>query len=258
MGIPSDVYDAQRLFVLTSNMDLVSLVSLHRENSKEALSLSKVTTKEQNQAHMPSPPPKSQGPPTILSARPFTLPPSLDKPFVLPLETQKLLQSMPKNHEIQMSSSVLRVLANVVDCYTAEIREIQLSHSALGMRASLQRKELEFQSSACRKIIKIIDDLKSLRRENLHNRLKRLQDEQQHMSTRIEGLRRSLVSRASPELNDAEAQWFQELHRINNRVAGTTPYEQASLVARVKTVRWQSHLAVTLTEEVALHRWKGN
>lgn len=67
-------------------------------------------------------------------------------------------------------------------------------------------------------------------------KMKSLQDGQQALLHRMDRVLQALINKASPELNDHETKWFDELRRMKGQVLGIGRYDQTSLKIRSQLV----------------------
>lgn len=172
----------------------------------------------------------------LLAASPFTPPAALSRPSGLPSNPRlSLPSSQNMRSELQVTPDTLRYLGSVVEHFTAEIRDVQLAYRALIVRTELQRREYERQQETCRAVIARIENIRGKRREELQTWLKGVQDNQGALLGRMDGMLQKLITNASPELNEHETKWFEELQRMKRQVLGGR-YDHSSLHARVQLV----------------------
>ena len=81
-----------------------------------------------------------------------------------------------------------------------------------------------------------MEKLKGPRNATSQEKLKRVQDGQRALLSRLDRILQLLMKKASPELSDHETRWFEELKRMKDEVAGNGRYDEWSLAARTSMV----------------------
>ena len=96
----------------------------------------------------------------------------------------------------------------------------------------------------------ILEKIQGSGRASTEDRLAKVQEEQKLLLERLDRLLQSLMEKASPELSEHEAKWFEELKRMKESVLGRGKYDEDSLVCRTQLV--SVHLIVA--SELHLYR----
>jgi nucleoporin NUP82 len=244
IAIPDDVYTTYCIFVITESLRFVSFsLSLRVESldKPEAPEKPLVLT----ELSLPS-----SGPPhytSLVSADPFTTPPVLTRPLGFP-SIAKL--TLPKSHnikdEIQLTPETLRYLVSVSQRITGEIREAMVACHAVKNRTDICKQEFERQQKSAWDISERARQLIQTKRPELLDRMSKVQSEQERLIKGMKMLLDTLIKKASPDLNEHETKWFEELKRMKGQVMGVGRYDAESLKMRTRKVCGQSIL-VSLT-----------
>lgn len=245
--LPNDVYLSYSILILSSAMRIsVFPLTLRSESPHETpagLLLPPTSPSDE------SPAPKSiwlsptEGPPppfvSALTPEPYQLPPIL---------TPSGLQNIPKlvlspsaaSKEIVLTPDVIRYLATASRNVSSQVRDIQVAFRAAEIRVQLQKEELRNLTTAARTMNEKVEKLKGPNREGVEARIKRMQETQKDLQTRLDRLLTALMKKASPELSEHETKWFEELKRMKQEVLGVGKYDDGSLVTKAKRVRYFS------------------
>ena len=174
---------------------------------------------------------------SILAAEAFT-PPSLTG-SVSDLSTNKklLLPQVPSgSKEFTLTPDTLRFLGTSVAQITSQSREVILACQVITRRMCLQQFELPRLTKKCHEMESILEKIQGPGRASTENRLAKVQEEQKLLLARLDRLLQSLMKKASPELSEHEAKWFEELKRMKEGVLGRGKYDEDSLVCRTRLV----------------------
>lgn len=115
--------------------------------------------------------------------------------------------------------------------------ETILAYNAAMSRLMLQKSELARLIAKCRDMEVLVDRLKGPAREDTEDRIVRVQEEQKRLLGRFDRLLQALMEKASPELSESEAKWFEELKRMKQEILGSGKYDGDSLIMRIKMVK---------------------
>ena len=117
-----------------------------------------------------------------------------------------------------------------------EVFEAQQKYRTLQIRADMQKQEYEHLLGTARNIVDRITRLNGPKKAALQERLGKVQENQVTLLGRMDKVLQALINKASPELNDHEAKWFEELERMKNQLLGTGRYVSGSLKYRIQQV----------------------
>ncbi|TDL29694.1 hypothetical protein BD410DRAFT_817721 [Rickenella mellea] len=246
--VPNDVYLTYSIFILTSTMRIVSFALNLRTDHPDALPDGEP---HRHRTQLPSLPDDQPVPfASMLSSKPFVIPGILSKPSTLPKVPRLSLPASSFKTELEVTPDTLRYLGSVMEQFTTDIRDVQLAQVAIVARMDMQRKEFERQQNHCRVMLAKIEDVKA-RRANLQDKLKSFQSTQGPLLARMDRILQTLINDASPELNEHETKWFEELRRMKNQILGAGRYDTSSLVSRVQQLHKEfDRLLPNLTELV--------
>lgn len=233
--IPDDVYLTYSIFILTASLRLVTFaLNLRAENNEP-----QVVHELQKQSELP-PLPSSSGPSTynsILSAQAFTVPAAFARTTGLPpIPKLSLSHNDSGKTELNLTPETLRYLATVSERISGEVRDAQISCSALKSRTDIQRQEYERLQKAASEIINRAHELTGTRKTRLQEKMKAIQEQQKTLLSRMDKALRTLIKNASPELNEHETRWFEEFERMKAQVQGVGRFDQDSLRSRIRLV----------------------
>ena len=174
---------------------------------------------------------------SILGAEPF-IPPSFTGRFSNPSTTPKLLlpQAPSGSKEFTLTPDTLRFLGTSVAQITSQSREVILACKVITRRMYLQQFELPRLTKKCHEMESILEKIQGPGRASTEIRLAKVQEEQKLLSARLDRLLQSLMEKASPELSEHEAKWFEELKRMKEGTLGRGKYDEDSLVCRTRLV----------------------
>lgn len=175
---------------------------------------------------------------SLLGTEPYKPAPILSRPSGLPSNPRLSLPSGSNSTEFMLTPDTLRYIGTTVAEFTTQIHEIQLAQRAAEARATLQKHELSRLSSKCREIESVVEALKGPKRTANEARFERIQNEQKILLGRLDRMLQGLMEKASPELSEHETKWFEELKRMKDDITGSGRYDDASLVARTRMVRF--------------------
>jgi len=146
--------------------------------------------------------------------------------------------SAPGSKEFLLTPDTLRFIGTTVGQITTQIRELEIAYQEAIARVKIQNQELQRQSAKCKDMEKVVERLKGPGRVTDEGRLSEIQDEQKNLLARLDRLLQALMKKASPELSEHEKKWFEELKRMKVDVLGSGKYDEDSLVARTRLVRF--------------------
>jgi nucleoporin NUP82 len=173
-----------------------------------------------------------------ISANPFKLPAILQRPVgFASIKDIPLPRSHSVKSELVITPETLRYLKAVAERLCSEKHEAVLALSELKARLGNHTQEVAKQMAHCQEIIGRTSALIGPRKLEIEAKLKRLQNEQQALLHRMDRVLQALINKASPELNEHETKWFEELRRMKSQVLGVGRYDQTSLKIRVQQVR---------------------
>ena len=171
---------------------------------------------------------------SILSAEPF-IPPALTG-RLSELSTSLLPQVPSGSKELSLTPDTLRFLGTSVAQITSQSREVILACQVITRRMYLQQYELPRLMKKCQEMQSILEEIQGPGRVSTEDRLAMVQEEQKLLLARLDRLLQSLMEKASPELSEHEAKWFEELKRMKESVLGRGKYDEDSLVCRTRLV----------------------
>jgi nucleoporin NUP82 len=171
---------------------------------------------------------------SILSAEPF-IPPSLTG-RLSELSTNLLPQLPSGSKELSLTPDTLRFLGTSVAQITSQSREVILACQVITRRMYLQQYELPRLTKKCQEMESILEKIQGPGRASAEDRLAKVQEEQKLLLARLDRLLQCLMEKASPELSEHEAKWFEELKRMKENVLGRGKYDEDSLVCRTRLV----------------------
>lgn len=174
---------------------------------------------------------------SILSAESF-IPPSLTgRLSELSTSSKSLLPQVPSgSKELTLTPDTLRFLGTSVAQITSQSREVILACQVITRRMYLQQYELPRLTKKCEEMESILEKIQGPGRNYTEDRLVKVQEEQKLLLARLDRLLQSLMEKASPELSEHEAKWFEELKRMKESVLGRGKYDEDSLVCRTRLV----------------------
>ncbi|KAI5119910.1 hypothetical protein M0805_003714 [Coniferiporia weirii] len=234
--IPSDVYLTYSIFILTATLRVASFTLNLRT---EGPVVPEPAEKRRDISLLPTSP--SSTPPayvSLLSTQPFTCPPALSRPMGFPT-IAKL--SLPQSHsvkaELRLTPETLRYLGTVSERISGEVHDAVIACHALKNRADLQKQEFERLQKKAVELVTRTRDLTGPRKIQLQETLRKVQDERNRLLGRMDKLLQALIRKASPELNEHETRWFEELQRMKSQVLGVGRYDSDSLKNRVQSLQ---------------------
>jgi nucleoporin NUP82 len=174
---------------------------------------------------------------SVLSAEPF-VPPSLTvRLSELSTSSKPLLPQVPSgSKELTLTPDTLRFLGTSVAQITSQSREVILACQVVTRRMYLQQYELPMLTKKCQEMESILEKVQGPGRASIEERFTKVQEEQKLLLARLDRLLQSLMEKASPELSEHEAKWFEELKRMKESVLGRGKYDEDSLVCRTRLV----------------------
>jgi nucleoporin NUP82 len=87
-------------------------------------------------------------------------------------------------------------------------------------------------------MMEIVEGLTGQRQTAFQAKLRRIQERQSNLLARFDRILQVMIAKASPELSEHETKWFEELRRMKEEVNGAGRWDEGSLVARTKMVRF--------------------
>ena len=174
---------------------------------------------------------------SILGAEPFIAPSLTARLLDLSTSSKPLLPQVPSgSKELTLTPDTLRFLGTSVAQITSQSREVILACQVITRRMCLQQYELPLLTKKCQEMESILEKIQGSGRASTENRLAMVQEEQKLLLARLDRLLQSLMEKASPELSEHEAKWFEELKRMKGTVLGRGKYDEDSLVCRTRLV----------------------
>ncbi|KAI0774406.1 hypothetical protein C8Q74DRAFT_832825 [Fomes fomentarius] len=266
VAVPNDVYLTYSIFILTSSMRMsVFPLTLRSDTSlapetrapspapeKKPLAIAPppASTSKRLASSKPEVPPSPtlpeppEGPPayvSLLSKETWTIPPAVARPTGLPSNPRLSLPNISSgasgNGEISLTTETLRYLGTTVEKLSSQIRDIQLAHRATEARAGLQEQEFRRQRETCAQMLDTVQALGTVRQDKAKERILKVQEDQKALLARLDRVLQGLMKKASPELSESEAKWFEELRRMKAEVVGAGKYDDRSLAAKTKLSR---------------------
>lgn len=174
---------------------------------------------------------------SILSAEPFIAPSLTGHLSELSTSSKPLLFQVPSgSKELTLTPDTLRFLGTSVAQITSQSREVILACQVVTKRMFLQQYELPMLTKKCQEMESILEKVQGPGRASTEERFAKIQEEQKLLLARLDRLLQSLMEKASPELSEHEAKWFEELKRMKESVLGRGKYDEDSLVCRTRLV----------------------
>lgn len=169
------------------------------------------------------------------------------EPFVPPLLTGRfsdlstspklLLPQFPSGlKELTLTPDTLRFLGNSVAQITSQSREVIVACQVISRRMYLQQYELPRLTQKCHEMESLLEKIKGPGRTVIEARLAKVQEEQKVLLSRLDRILQNLMEKASPELSEHEAKWFEELKRMKEDVLGRGRHDEDSLICRTRLV----------------------
>ena len=149
--------------------------------------------------------------------------------------TPRLATPGPK--DFRVTPDTLRFFSSKVDEIVTGIHGVESAYRQANARMELQHEELDRQVAKVNEIQVLLGELRGARQDRIEARTHAIQAGQQALIARLDRVLAELMKRANPTLSDHETKWFDELGRIREQVLGAGRYDEASLRARVQTVR---------------------
>ena len=237
VAIPSDVYLTYSIFILTTTMRVVIFPLNLRAEAIEPAPEEVTTLQTAHTTIADSKESPSLNYASYIKATPYS-PPAI-------LQRQVGLASIrdipfPKSHsmktELVITPETLRYLKAVAERLCSEKHEAIIAFSELKSRLVLHTQEIGKQQQHCQEIIARTNVLNGPRKVAIQAKLKALQEEQQALLHRMDRALQALINNASPELNEHEKKWFEELRRMKGQTIGVGRYDPTSIKNRVQLV----------------------
>ncbi|KAH9943317.1 uncharacterized protein BXZ73DRAFT_40479 [Epithele typhae] len=265
VAVPNDIYLTYSIFLLTSSMRMSVFPLTLRSDTSYSIE-SKPAAPEKLQRQLALPPSTSttsdssialsKVPPisSILQLSPDDPPAYVSllgkTPWAVPAPIAAQANGLPKTPRVSLPQNLsasrrdamltpdgLRFFGSAVERLSAQIDDVKIAQRGAEMRAELQKKEFARQRETCAKMLESMRKLRVERQEAVSARLERLKTEQASLLARLERVLGSLTKKATPELSESEAKWFEELRRMKEEVAGAGKYDDRSLTARAKMLK---------------------
>ncbi|CDO68679.1 hypothetical protein BN946_scf184652.g6 [Trametes cinnabarina] len=254
VAVPNDVYLTYSIFILTSTMRMSVFPLTLRSESPYTPETEEPPSTAPTPGGPPALPAPAQRHPatpqkalqaaadeppayvSLLEKEPFKMPTAIARPTGLPSNPRLSLPTNVTKGEFMITPDTLRYLGTVVEHISAQIRDVQLAHRSLEVRASLQEKEFKRQREKCAEMLDTARGMSSKGKVQLE-RIARVQETQRALLARLDRTLQGLMAKASPELSENETKWFEELRRMKEEVVGASKYDDRSLVARAKLLR---------------------
>ncbi|EJD01179.1 uncharacterized protein FOMMEDRAFT_110790 [Fomitiporia mediterranea MF3/22] len=248
--IPNDVYLTYSIFILTSTMRIVVFTLNLRAESAEGPETSEKSRDVLTLPELPASDPPAYV--SLLAAQPFVHPPALSRPMGFP-SIAKVLPPKSCNikEELRVTPETLRYLASVAERITSEMHDAVVVCHTMKNRADLQKQEYERLQKKALEIVERTQRLTGPRKVEVQNRLRTVQAEQTNLLARMERLLQALIRQASPELNEHETRWFEELQRMKAQVLGMGRYDAESLKLRIRQLQTDFERIMPALKELA-------
>jgi nucleoporin NUP82 len=178
----------------------------------------------------------AEGPPaytSLLGTEPWKVPTGL---FSTGLPTTPRLAT-PESREFRITPDTLRFFASKADEIIAHTHGVESAFCHASARIELQQEELHRQVTKVDDIRARLGALRGPRQDHIEARVRVIQAGQQTLLGRLDRVLVELAKRANPTLSDHETKWFGELGRMREQVLGAGKYDEASLRARMQSVR---------------------
>jgi len=146
---------------------------------------------------------------------------------------------MSGSKEFMLTPDTLRFMGKTVAQIASQTGETILAYNAAMSRLMLQKSELARLVAKCKDMEVLIDRLKGTAKQDAEDRMARVQEEQKRLLGRFDRLLQALMEKASPELSESEAKWFEELKRMKQEILGSGKYDGDSLIMRIKMVSFE-------------------
>jgi nucleoporin NUP82 len=178
----------------------------------------------------------AEGPPaytSLLGTEPWKVPTGL---FSTGLPTTPRLAT-PESREFRITPDTLRFFASKADEIIAHTHGVESAFRHASARIELQQEELQRQVTKVDDIRARLGEFRGPRQDHIEARVRAVQAGQQTLLARLDRVLGELAKRANPTLSDHETKWFGELGRMREQVLGAGKYDEASLRARMQSVR---------------------
>ncbi|KAI0303864.1 hypothetical protein BC826DRAFT_980012 [Russula brevipes] len=205
--VPNDVYLNYSIYVLTSSMRFVSFPLNMRPG---------FLPEDEHKASVP-----------------LTAPTGL---FSTGLPTTPRLAT-PESKEFRITPDTLRFFASKADEMIAHTHGVESAFRHASARIELQQEELQRQVTKVDDVRARLGELRGPRQEGIEGRVRAIQAGQQRLLARLDRVLGELTKRANPTLSDHETKWFGELGRMREQVLGAGKYDEASLRARMQSLK---------------------
>jgi nucleoporin NUP82 len=155
-----------------------------------------------------------------------------------------MVSGTPKT-EFVLNPGTLRQLSTISDKFRTHVQDVQVAHQSTQSRASLQVQEFARQQQIYSKAATLFAELSETRQVAARKRLDDIQLKHNQLLGRMDRILKKLMLRASPELNEHETRWFNELGRMKQEIIGANTNDQDSLSAKTDMVRAEMSHDVT-------------
>lgn len=243
--IPNDVYLTYSIFILTSVMRMTTIpLNIRSEEphpETKSLPAPGSTTVKSDQSPWLTPVPGLPIYVSLLGTEPYNPPALTSNPSGLPTNPALSLPTPSSaSKEFMLTPDTLRFMGKTVAQIASQTGETILAYNSAMSRLMLQKSELARLIAKCRDMEVLVDRLKGSAKQDTEDRITRVQEEQKRLLGRFDRLLQALMEKASPELSENEAKWFEELKRMKQEILGSGKYDGDSLIMRIKMVRFST------------------
>ncbi|KAH9973089.1 hypothetical protein BGW80DRAFT_1437399 [Lactifluus volemus] len=212
VAVPNDVYLNYSIFILTSSMTVVSF----------SLNIPVTRAAEEPLAYT-----------SLLGIKPWEPPTGLSSTG-LPTTPR---HAAPEPKDFRITPDTLRFFSTKVDEIAARAHNVESAYRETNARVELQHEEWQRQTDKLDEIRALVAELRGARQDHTDARARAIRAGQQTLLARLDRVLGEIMKRANPTLSDQETKWFDELSRMREQVLGVGRYDDASLKARVQTLK---------------------
>jgi nucleoporin NUP82 len=228
VAVPTDSFSTSSMVVLTANQRarVVPLASRSedplRVSANGGLGPAKASMDDSRSTYI-----------SALVTAPFVKPEALQKSYA---DLVPQITAGSTTGQLTLDAATLRQLSITVERFRTHLHGVQLARQMLDGRATLQQQEFACQQAEYGKMIALLKTIQSKRQADGQRKLEVTRAKHVDMLSRTDRILKRLMLRASPELNEHETRWFEELSRMKQEVLGMDKYDDRSLSSKAELV----------------------
>ncbi|KAI0068934.1 hypothetical protein BV25DRAFT_1817857 [Artomyces pyxidatus] len=234
VAVPNDVYLTYSIFILTSSMRVVSF-TLNVRSDPAGLSPADAVTEavEDDDKRFLVPTSAVDTKASFLQNKPMEIPAIFNQPAMA-----RIVASGPMaSQQLQITPDTYKFIGDKGDQFQRLITEVLHAHVKVRNRRELQINELVRQGHQLNDLRAMLDHMKGPRQAQTEERMKTMRKNQGALLARLDRILHEMTKRASPELSESETNWFNELKRMKEVIAGAARHDEASLQARCQSLQ---------------------